>query len=235
MLISESLIFVHYPKTGGSSVQAYIEKALPNKYYPADDATLANEEKAWLTHQGLAVAYQYAIKLGFDPFKIPTIVCIRNPYNLMLSGYKYLVHYCKDRIDNLEGTYSEYLLNLSSNTPADILSKRAGTLYGPYTSHLTIRDLVPSNVTIARTESLSEDVAKFLKNQVGVRPAFDFPHKNKTEHQHFSHYYTKAEERIVFKMWENTFDSRLYDRFEGLDRLRGEHTGAHLPPCHGLA
>lgn len=220
MLISASLILVHYPKTGGSSVQDYFAKALSDKYYPLDDTTLSRKEKAWVTHQGLSVCYQYAIKLGFDPFNIPTIVCIRNPYVLMLSGYTYLSQYWKEQIDDLESTFSEYLVNLTSKTPAEVMAKRANSLFGPYTAYLTVGDRVPSNVTIARTESLRSDVVNFLKKNVGVRPAFDFPHKNRTQHEHFSRYYTKTAEQIVYRMWKNTFDSGLYRRYEGLDRDR---------------
>ena len=71
-------------------------------------------------------------------------------------------------------------------------------------------------MTIARTESLSEDVKRFLAEKVGVDPKAEFPRKNATEHAHFSEYYSAQAEDIVYRMWKNAFDNGLYERYEGL-------------------
>lgn len=201
-------------------MRAYFKKALPDTYYPAADDSLTDEQRVWLSHQGLAVAHQYATKLGLDPFEIPTLVCIRNPYSLTLSGYKYLFQRWKDRIDDIESTFTEYLENLLAKTPAEQLEKRANYPYGPFSGFMMLGDSVPSNLTIARTESLSEDVAGFVEKHSGVRPSFEFPHRNKSEHVHFSAYYTGKEEELVYRMYKNTFESGLYKRYEGLDQGR---------------
>lgn len=216
MLISSSLIFAHYPKTGGSSVQEYFTRALLGKYYPLDDANLNTQEKSWLTHQGLGVCYQYARKLGLDALTIPSIVCIRNPYSLMLSGYLYLAQNWNSQAGNLEDTFSEYLTILAKNTASDMLEKRASLPFGPYTPYLLSGERIPENLTIARTESLNEDATNFLENLTGDKSEFKFPHQNRTKHRHFSEYFSKIEEKMVYTMWKNTFDSGLYDRYQGL-------------------
>ncbi len=218
MLISESLIFVHNPRTGGSSVREYLKQALPAKYYPARDTSLSEKERLWIMHQGLAVAFQYAAKLGFDPLSIPAFVCIRNPYSLTLSGYQYLSQRRKDQSIQLEDTFSEYLVNLSMKTPKEKLDRMAAAPHGPFSGFMMIGDKVPANLTIARTETLSHDVAGFLENLTGARPTLNLPHNNRTEHEHFSGYYTKKEEEIVYRMYKNTFDNGLYQRYEGLDQ-----------------
>lgn len=220
MLVSESLIFVHNPRTGGSSVRDYLKTALPEKYYPAADVSMSKKEKVWITHQGIGIAYQYACRLGFNPYTTPTIVCIRNPYSLTLSGYQYLSQRWRGKINDLEGTFSKYLVNLSLKTPKDKLEGMANSPYGPFSGFLLVGDKVPPNLTIARTESLSKDVANFLSNLVELQPAFDFPHKNRSKHEHFSSYYTAKEEEIVYRMYKNTFDNGLYKRYDGLDRDR---------------
>jgi len=220
MLVSESLIFVHNPRTGGSSVREYLKKALPDKYYPAADTSMGEKEKVWVTHQGIGIAYQYASRLGFDPFKIPTIVCIRNPYSLTLSGYQYLSQRWGNKIGDLEGTFSKYLSNLFLKTPREKLEGMANSPHGPFSGFLLIGDRVPPNLTVARTESLSKDVTNFLGKLTGPRPAFDFPHINRSKHEHFSSYYTGKEEEIVYRMYKNTFDNGLYKRYEGLDQDR---------------
>jgi hypothetical protein len=218
MLISQSLIFVHNPRTGGMSVRDYLKRAAPGHYFPESDPKLGDQQKAALMHQGLAACYQYATRLGFDPLRIPTLVCIRNPYSLTLSGYLYLAQRWREQVQEIEGTFAEYLQNLVTRTPAKVLEQRAAAHYGPFSSFLTLGgDIVPDNLTIARTESLREDIAAFLKDKVGVSPPPGFPHKNASQHEHFSKYYGKAEEEIVYRMYKSAFDNGLYQRYEGLE------------------
>ena len=188
VLISNSLIFIHNPRTGGSSVREYLKNAFPANYYPSADTSLSDKQKIWINHQGLAIAYQYAGKLGLDPFTIPSIVCIRNPYSLAVSGYKYLAQRWKDQVGDLEDSFPEYLSSLVNKTPKDKLDRMANSPFGPFSGFLMIGDKVPSNLTIARTESLVDDVASFLDKLAGERPVVDFPHKNRSNHTHFSDY-----------------------------------------------
>lgn len=219
MLIGRKLIFVHHPRTGGNSVSAYLKRAVPDRYYPAADPNLDDERKTWLMHRGLAICYQYANRLGIDPFQIPTLVCVRNPYSLALSGYLYLAQRWKEQLGDIEETFSEYLKNLLAKTPEDVLEQRAGAAYGPFSNFITLGgDIIPDNLTIARTESLAADVEAFLKDQVGVKAPRGFPHKNASEHAHFSEYYGEDQEAIVYRLYRNVFDNGLYQRYAGLDQ-----------------
>lgn len=217
MLISQSLIFIHYPKTGGSSVQAYLQKAVRGRFFPHDDANLSRPQKESLMHEGLQVAYQYANRLGLNPFEIPAITCIRNPYDLMLSGYLFLKQKHGHKIADLESNFLDYMKNLFARTPVPVMQGRASAIYGPYTAYLTIGQQKPDNLTIARTENLQEDVSAFLKDKVGITPKMPMPHKNRTRHAHFSKYFGEEEERLVYDMWKNVFDNGLYARYEGLE------------------
>ena len=220
MLISNSLIFVHNPRTGGTSVRKQLRKALPNHYFPAADSTLTDEQKTWIYHQGLTIAFEYVEKLGLDPYNIPALVCIRNPYSLTLSGYKYLIPRMKRENKDLEDSFTDYLVNLDRNMPSSKRQAMASAPYGPFSGFLLIGDKTPSNLTIARTESLGDDVAKFLAKLNVTNPGQEFPHQNKSEHVHFSHYFTAKEEQIVYDMYRNTFESGLYERYQGLDSER---------------
>jgi hypothetical protein len=200
------------------SVRDYLKRAAPGRYFPESDPKLGDQQKAALMHQGLEACYRYATRLGFDPLRIPTLVCIRNPYSLTLSGYLYLVQRWREQVQEIEDTFAEYLQNLLTRTPAAVLEQRAGANYGPFSSFLTLGgDIVPDNLTIARTESLREDLAAFLKDKVGVSPPPGFPHKNASQHEHYSKYYGEAEEEIVYRMYKNAFDNGLYQRFAGLN------------------
>jgi len=64
MLISRRLMFIHYPRTGGASVQHYLRQAVPDTYYPIEDVSLSDPQKAWLMHQGIETAI---LMRGFFP------------------------------------------------------------------------------------------------------------------------------------------------------------------------
>ena len=215
MLISPSLMFIHYPRTGGSSIQKLVLEALPGKYYPIDDERMNDGQKAWVVHQGLDVAWQYARHLGLDPEAIPALVVIRNPYDLMISGYKYLGQRWKGQVADLPNSFRAYLEDLSARTPPDRAQAWARAHYGQYDDYLRLGGRQPSNLTVARFENLVEEVGAFLV-KAGMDPAAAFPHRNATEHQHFSRYYTGVEEELVYRMWKNAFDNGLYARHEGL-------------------
>jgi len=217
MLISKSLMFVHYPRTGGSSVRKLLSTALPDTYYPMSDMKLNREQKVWITHQGLDVCHKYAKQQGLDPYNIPTLVCIRNPYSLMLSEFMYLRQKWKKKIADLESTLPEYLVSLTEKTTQQRKQKWASDQYGRYHDYLMVNGEQPANLTIARFESLQSDVSVFMKDLLGVEKALKFPHKNASRHREFSNYYTAKEEELVYQMWKNVFDSGLYKRYEGLN------------------
>lgn len=220
MLISPRLMFIHYPRTGGTSVQDYLRQAVPDTYLPLQDPALTRDQKIWLMHRGIDVAFRYAHERGLDPMALPTLVVIRNPYSLAVSGFTYLTQRWKDQIDELEDNFLDYLRNLDEKTPAEEKAAWAGSRFGQYSDYLMVDGEQPPNLTVARTESLDKDVRRFLIRGLGVRPNVKFPRANASEHKHFSSYYTSEEEELVYRMWKNAFDSGLYRRYEGLDRAR---------------
>jgi len=220
MLISRRLMFIHYPRTGGASVQHHLRQSVPDTYYPLDDLSLNDSQKSWIMHQGIDVGFRYAQERGIDPLSLPALVIIRNPYSLALSGFMYLNQRWKSHIDDLENNFLDYLRNLDEKTSPEKKTAWAHSRYGQYTDYLLVNGEQPPNLTIARTESLQKDVRRFLIRKVGVRPNVKFPHRNASEHKHFSTYYTAAEEELVYGMWKNAFEAGLYKRYEGLDRSR---------------
>ncbi len=209
-------MFVHYPRTGGSSVQKLLTTALPDTYYPMDDGNLKREQKVWITHQGIDICHQYAHRLGLNPLSIPTLVCIRNPYSLMLSEFMYLSQKWKKKIKDLESTLTDYLVSLTEKTSPERKQKWTNDYYGRFNDYLMVNGEIPANLTIARFESLQSDVGAFLQGKLGIKESLKFPHKNASRHGDFSHYYGAKEEELVYQMWKNSFDNGLYQRYDGL-------------------
>lgn len=216
MLVSRSLIFIHHARTGGSSVQQYLREILPDTYYPYADPNMRDGQKAWLTHQGLEVAWQYARHLGFDPDTLPALVVIRNPYSLTLSGYLYLKQRWGGQVPDLEATFAGYLENLWQKTPADAKQRWSQSRYGQYSDYLLRDGEAPANLTVARFETMDQDVGAFVRDRLGVITGKPLPYVNATQHGPFAEYYGEHEEELVYTMWRNAFDNGLYQRRQGL-------------------
>lgn len=217
MLVGKSLLFVHHPRTGGTSVRNLLMRISDEQFLPVNDPKLTKEQKVWLTHQGLDVCYQYAAQHRLNPQFIPTLVCIRNPYSLMLSEYMYLSQKWKKKIKNLERTLGGYLTNLYRKTSEKRKLQWAEAPYGQYQNYISINGEIPANLTIARYETLAEDINGFITTQLNDSKNTKLPHKNASRHGDFKNYYTDKEEKLVYAMWKNVFDSGLYKRYEGLE------------------
>jgi len=97
MIFGERLLFVHVPKTGGSSVTVYLLGVLPKPIYlsqPIRDDRIDEPgvvQIPGLRHEGLAEARELVAGHGFDIRRFPLILAtIRNPYDLEVSRYAYL-------------------------------------------------------------------------------------------------------------------------------------------------
>ena len=218
MLIGQKFIFIHYPRTGGTSVRNHLSRLFPDNYLPMSDPRLSREQQVNLTHQSLVVCHQYAKQSGVNPLSLPTLVCIRNPYSLMLSEYMYLKQKWGKKIKDLDKTFSGYLNTLSKKVTAEKKQRWKESHYGRYQDYLCINGSLPVNLTIARYESLEEDVNRFIAEKLGLTDSkAKLPHKNASRHGKVAAYYTEKDEQLVYDMWQNVFDNGLYNRFDGLD------------------
>lgn len=218
MLIGKSLMFIHNPRTGGSSVRALLQESVPDTYYPMSDDTMTREQKQWAMHQGMVFAHQYAERLGLDPLTLPTLVCIRNPYAHVLSGYRYLAERPAGDVPDLESSFSDYVRRVYARLTDDQKALMERAPYGMYSRYILIGDRRPPNVTIARTERLERDVKKFLKKKVDARAKGRIERRNATRHGALADYYGDEEEEIVYRLYRNVFDKGLYRRYEGLEK-----------------
>ena len=218
MLVSRKLLFVHYPRTGGTSVRNHLMRLVPDQYLPMNDPKLNKDQKVWMTHQGLDICHKYAYQQGINPMLVPTLVVIRNPYSLMLSEYMYLSQKWKKKIKDLEKTLGLYLANMYKKTSEERMQKWKKDPYGRYQDFLCVNGETPANLTVGRYENLAEDVNTFISDRLNIsEESKKLPHKNASRHGDFKNYYTDKEEKLVYAMWRNVFDSGLYKRYQGLE------------------
>ncbi|MEE4295728.1 MAG: hypothetical protein V2J20_03815 [Wenzhouxiangella sp.] len=216
MLISPSLIFVHNPRTGGTSVRSLLQASLPYRYLPVNDPEMTPGQKQWALHQGMDFAHQYAQRLGLDPNLIPTLVCIRNPYDHVLSGYKYLASRPAGTVPDLEADFRSYVLGLHKKLTSRQRALLENAPYGLNSKYLLVGRTQPSNLFIARTESLDIDVAEFIRKRLGVEPVHEVKRQNASTPGGRKEFYGPEEEEIVYRLHKQMFDRGMYQRYEGL-------------------
>lgn len=216
MLLSPSLIFVHNPRTGGTSVRSLLQASVPDRYFPIADPEMTTGQKQWALHQGMDFAHQYARRLGLDPTRIPTLVCIRNPYDHVLSGYKYLAGKPAGTVPDMEPDFSTYVRRLFERLNARQKALLENAPFGLNSKYLLVGRLQPSNLSIARTESLDIDVARFIRQHLGVEPAHEIKRVNASAPGGRAQYYGAEEEEVVYRLHKQMFDKGVYQRYEGL-------------------
>jgi len=88
-----NVLFLHVPKTGGTSVEIYLKTKSPQTLYNSRLNTVLPEAQYHnksLQHQTYLTIYKYRelLKVPFDP-SMQIITVVRNPYNRIISDLFY--------------------------------------------------------------------------------------------------------------------------------------------------
>jgi len=146
-----NILFIHIPKTGGTSVEVYFNNKI--KYTHYEKTPPSNH----LTIRGI-LKYNYFYKICFKDLNIITVV--RNPYERAISDLYYLKlikkEYSKDEVYKI---LKKHLSNVDDNMDYHNAYYDNHTL--PQYLFVTNNDkkLIP-NLKILKTETLSEDMKK---------------------------------------------------------------------------
>ena len=154
--INKHILFIHIPKTGGTSVENYLKhndtqilySFFGNKFFPTKEL-----QKYSLQHQAYNTIYEYRdlCKIKFDN-RIRIISIVRNPYNRIVSDlffFNLIKHNTnKKEVYNILQYY--------------ILSDRVDNNNTPQYKFVTDRhnELI-SNIRIFRTETLTRDMHNY--------------------------------------------------------------------------
>jgi len=173
-------------------------------------------QKQWAMHQGMEFAHQYAQRLGLNPNQIPTLVCIRNPYDHVLSGYKYLADRPAGTVPDLEPDFSTYVQRMHQKlTPKQKVTLEQAP-FGLNSKYIMVGRKQPANVTIAKTEDLQTGISAFIRDRLGIEPDRSIAKYNASSADHRAKYYGPEEEEIVYRLHRKMFDNGIYQRYEGL-------------------
>jgi hypothetical protein len=183
-------IFLHNPKTGGSTIQLLLEIPQPliNLAYIQPGSTGMLVSIHHLTYR--------LIQQVVPPVKFQTyfkFTYVRNPWDRVVSTYHYDRRGFKrfdDFVDFIDWLYQNY----DDTTIFDFPK------FEPYLCfHLLRQHLFTGpDVMVYRFENFATDTADLL-GRLGINT--DIPKINTSEHRHYSHYYTDRTRDIIARVY----------------------------------
>jgi len=198
VVINPELLFIHIPKTGGTSCTDYLCQTLRGpvfcssiKHQHADQHFGATLFEGY-SHETLTEIYADRERIlattGIDPTRLRNVFAvIRNPYALELSNYLFFrngrsnilkgpafqVPHVQDKVALAQGSFEDFVRE-SGYFRDDIAGQQFRS-----EDYLTLEGHVPDFVTILKAEELGA-VFPALTLPFRARNDIDFPHSNQS-------------------------------------------------------
>ena len=204
-------IFVHVPKTAGSSMRMYFGKRGfgPVEYHAPDGSNdditgVYVNGTAWRIKRNLLNVWDDYFKFAF----------VRNPWDRFASNYFFLINEFEKEQNNPTGVHPQDFLDKAKHIASFGSFKKMvmdGTvLHNVPTQYgiLKINDSVGVDF-IGKTENLQEDF-NIICDKIGIPPQ-QLPHKNKTKHKHYTEYYNDETKQIVAEKYAKDIEHFGYE------------------------
>jgi len=180
--IAHQYIFIHITKCGGTTIEDTLldescilcKNSFPHNWkvsYPLNHLTLDDIQKSKIIHTNFNKFYSFTF--------------VRNPFDRLVSQFFYL----KPRLklsDDIKGG----LIYLSNYSDQGIMGNHC------MSQHKFINDQINF---IGYFENLQQDF-NIVCDKIGI-PQQELPHKNKSNHKHYSEYYDDETREIVAKKY----------------------------------
>lgn len=212
MLWNQRFLYLHIPKTAGKSLTRYFVEAWQKPVYGVVSggqlSELADCDQKGLHlrlgrgHEDLKATRELLREQHRDVDGFEAVfVCIRNPYDLMVSNYHFLRQsYPKNK--------SRINFQLAATTSFEEFCTRIGKI-GPQ-DWMTIDGTPLRNLCIIRFERLLDDLAAYAR-RFGFENC-QVPHLNPSKRGHYRDYLTPIAEEYIFRKFRYWFESGYYER-----------------------
>ena len=185
-------IFIHIPKTGGSSIEQLLLKVdgieIKNKRLRSYPESIRRKYNI-----GSYGGNQHYPISKFEITSQENYFCftfVRNPYSRILSEYKWQ----KSELGKSFKNFKQFL--------------KTGT-YVPWHRESQCEFINENIDFIARFENFQRDV-DIICDKIGI-PQQQLPHKNKTEHKHYTEYYDDETREIVAERYAKDIEYFGYE------------------------
>ena len=224
MIISRKykFIFISIPKTGTTSVESSLQhlKTIPlsKEILPhSSERRFGPERKLILKHITLKELKKHCIDSLDNYF---SFTFVRNPWERELSGYFYrikMVKYWKQsaikKSSEWYDVYKKYVNTLSGcDTFSDWVAYeayRCKRLKKPKWNSSTQLSWAKDVSFIGKFENLQEDF-NTICDKIGI-PRQKLPHKNKSQHKHYTEYYDDETRQIVAEKYAKDIEYFGYE------------------------
>jgi chondroitin 4-sulfotransferase 11 len=195
MLISwtHGFLFVHIQKTGGQSIERLLRSHVPDvaRHLGTHDHAL------WAKRQMSAEEWQRLFRFAF----------VRNPWDRLVSWYTMIREQADLSPPSQLNRLWQYVLSNASNFReflercTDTIEDTDGVKSFAYNQLDYIADENGQVIVdfIGRFESFSKDVAEVARHLKIEK--YELPSENKSQHDHYSEYYTADTKRLVAKRY----------------------------------
>jgi hypothetical protein len=204
MLISteKKLLFVHIQKTGGTSIGHVLRRCVPDAR-----EFLGTHDHALWAKKALGADYDNYFKFAF----------IRNPWDRLVSWYIMIKEKGASSPRNDLNRLWRYVLNNSQNFEefllncTDTIEDVDGQKSFLYNQVDYISDEHGDKMVdfVGRYENFAAD-ARTLFERIGIARA-EIPHVNKSQHLHYSSYYTEQTRELVAERFRKDIEAFGYD------------------------
>jgi hypothetical protein len=193
-------IFIHIPKTGGTS----IEKLFSNASCRWDWT-----HNLWKQHRSIWQLKEI-YKIPIDDYYKFTVV--RNPWDKAVSGYTWWTTSKYPIFRNVKSkSLKDYLLVQNGFEKFNHLNNKAtgrGDHFNTQYSFVEINGDCQMDCII-KFENLQEDF-NIICDKIGI-PQQKLPHKNKTNHKHYTEYYNEETKQIVAEKYAKDIEYFGYE------------------------
>ncbi|WP_069300155.1 sulfotransferase family 2 domain-containing protein [Neptunicoccus sediminis] len=216
MIISHGrqFIFVHIPKTGGTSLALALEQKAMKDDILIGDTPKAQQRRRRLKdvktsgrlwkHSKLADVYGLVDQDQLERYFVFTLV--RNPWDRMVSYYHWL------RGQDFDHPAVTLAKGVGFSTFLNDRTTRASLSIDGAARYVSDRDGVERCNLFLRLENLAEDIAR-LEAGVGVRLPQP-PHENRSDRGPYQQYYSAADQALVADIFAADI-ARFAYQFEG--------------------
>lgn len=212
MLWCNDYCFVHYPKTAGKSLTRFFVKAWERPINGFISKGQVREladcelEKTNIVvgrgHENLLESQQIIKEDGKDIHAMKAVfVCIRNPYDLMVSNYHFMRETYKNNKDK-----ENFIV--AHNSDFDTFCEEVG-MASPR-NWMELDGKQPANLQVIRFESLNDDLIATAEKFGYAAPEID--HLNSSKRGHYSEYVTARSEKAIYDKFEYFFEQGYYER-----------------------
>jgi GR25 family glycosyltransferase involved in LPS biosynthesis/2-polyprenyl-3-methyl-5-hydroxy-6-metoxy-1,4-benzoquinol methylase len=192
----QKILFIHNPKTGGSSIEDYFYKKF-NVQRTADTLWMINHYGHASQHCTYVEVKKLFPNIDFNQYKVLGVV--RNPYHRMISELLYI------KVINVQTSPKQVTEHIRKYLNNDV------TTYGnhkleQYKYYIDDDGNIAKNIIIMRQESLSEEMNKLGYSDFNIRS--NVTNKNNCD---YSKFYNLESQKLVYEYYRRDFEIFGYD------------------------